>query len=78
EITVRNKKAQPITIVIEDQIPVPNTKEIDVEKIEDSKAEYKEETGLLKWKKQIAPSKTETIRLQYYVKYPKGSNMLLE
>lgn len=78
EITVRNKKAQPIAILIEDQIPVPNTKEIDVEKIEDSKAEYKEETGLLKWKKQIAPGKTETIRLQYYIKYPKGSNMLVE
>lgn len=78
EITVRNKKAQPIVILIEDQIPVPNTKEIDVEKIEDSKAEYKEETGLLKWKKQIAPGKTETIRLQYYIKYPKGSNMLVE
>ncbi len=78
EITVRNKKAQPIAILIEDQIPVPNTKEIDVEKIEDSKAEYKDETGLLKWKKQIAPGKTETIKLQYYIKYPKGSNMLLE
>ncbi|MCA4899647.1 MAG: mucoidy inhibitor MuiA family protein [Bacteroidota bacterium] len=78
EITVRNKKAQLIAILIEDQIPVPNTKEIDVEKIEDSKAEYKEETGLLKWKKQIPSGKTETIKLQYYIKYPKGSNMLVE
>ncbi|MFM8849838.1 MAG: DUF4139 domain-containing protein [Cytophagales bacterium] len=51
EITVRKKKAQPITIVIEDQIPVPNTKEIDVEKIEDSKAEYKEETGFVEMEK---------------------------
>ena len=78
EITVRNKKAQPIVILIEDQIPVPNNKEIDVVKVEDSKAEYKEETGLFKWKKQIAPGKTETIKLQYYIKYPKGSSMLLE
>ena len=78
EITIRNKKSQPIAVLIEDQIPVPNNKEIDVVKVEDSKAEYKEETGLLKWKRLIASGKTETLKLQYYIKYPKGSNMLLE
>lgn len=78
EIVVRNKKAQPIFILIEDQLPIPNTKEIDVDKIEDSKAEQNEETGLLKWKRVIQPNKSETIKLQYTIRYPKSSNMILE
>lgn len=78
EITIRNKKSQPITVLIEDHIPVSNTKEIDVVKVDDSKANYDEEKGLLKWKKTIAPGKTEAIKFEYYVKYPKDTNMLLE
>ncbi len=78
DISVRNKKAQPITIVIEDQIPVPNTKEITVDKLEDSKADYEEETGLLKWKKIIASGKTENIKLKYLVRFPKTNHMILE
>jgi hypothetical protein len=65
-------------VLIEDQIPVPNNKEIDVVKVEDSNAEHNEETGLLKWKKVIQPGKTEAIKLQYTIRYPKSSNMILE
>lgn len=78
EISVRNKKAEPLTIVIEDQIPVPNTKEIDVDKIDDSNAEYEPVTGLLKWRKVIEPGKTETIALRYNIRYPKYSELILE
>lgn len=78
EISVRNKKAQPLTIVIEDQIPVANDKEISVDKLEDSKAEYDQEKGLLKWRKEISPGKTELINLKYVIRYPKHSQMLLE
>jgi hypothetical protein len=78
DISVRNKKANSISIVIEDQIPIPNTKEIDIDKMEDSKAAYNEETGLLKWKKTIKPGTTEMIKLRYSVKFPKSADILLE
>jgi hypothetical protein len=78
DISIRNKKAYPISIVIEDQIPIPNTKEIDIDKVEDSNAEYNEETGLLKWKRVIKSGTTESIKLRYSVKFPKNSNILLE
>ena len=78
EIAIRNKKSQPLTIIIEDQIPVANDKEISVDKIEDSKAEYISETGILKWKREIDPGKTENISLKYAVRFPKHSRMLLE
>lgn len=78
DISVRNKKAQPIFIVIEDQLPVPNTKEISVDKLEDSKAEYNEETGQLKWKRNVGAGKTENIKLRYSVRFPKGNPIVLE
>ena len=78
DISIRNKKAQPIFIVIEDQLPVPNTKEISVDKLEDSKAEHHEETGQLKWKRNVAAGKTEKVTLRYSVRFPKGEQILLE
>ena len=78
EIAVRNKKAQQLSIVIEDQIPVANDKEISIDKIEDSQAEYDKQTGMLKWRKQIEPGKTEMITLQYAVRYPKYAKIILE
>ena len=78
EISIRNKKSQHLTIVIEDQIPIANDKDISVDKLEDSDAEYDAETGLLKWKKEIDPGKTELINLKYVVRFPKNSRMILE
>jgi hypothetical protein len=78
DISIRNKKSLPITIVIEDQIPVATTKEISIDKIEDSNGEYNEATGMIKWKKEIAPGKTEKMQLKYAVRYPKSSAMILE
>jgi hypothetical protein len=78
DIVVRNKKSLPITIVLEDQIPVPNTKEITVDKLEDSNGDYKESTGIIKWKREIASGKSETIRLKYAIRYPKEQQVILE
>jgi hypothetical protein len=78
EISIRNKKAQPITIVVADQIPISNDKEIVVDKIEDSKARYEEANGLLTWKKLVTAGKTETIQLTYAIRYPKGNSIILE
>jgi hypothetical protein len=78
EINVRNKKAHPINIRIEDQFPVPNTKDIDVDNIEDSKAMKNDLTGLLTWHLEVEPGKTEKIDLKYEIKYPKYQNITLE
>ena len=78
EISIRNKKDQPVTIVVADQVPLSNDKEIVIDKIEDSDATHQKDSGLLTWKKQILAGKTETIRLSYAIKYPKGNNIILE
>ena len=78
EINVRNKKAHPINIRIEDQLPVPNTKEISVDDIENTHAIKGEQNGLLTWNLTIGSGKTEKIDLRYEVKYPKYHNIILE
>jgi len=78
EISIRNKKGLPISIVIEDQIPISNDKEITVDKLEDSHGEYDHNSGTITWKKEIASGKTEIINLKYAVRYPKGNRMFLE
>jgi hypothetical protein len=78
EINIRNKKAYPIDIRIEDQYPVPNTKDITVNKIEDSGAIEDEENGLLTWNLKVNPGKTGKIDLRYEIKYPRYRNIILE
>ncbi len=78
EISVRNRKPQPISIIILDQVPVSNTREVVIDKQEDSKADYEQSTGLLKWRKDILPGKTEIVSFKYAVRYPKGNSMILE
>lgn len=78
EITIRNKKASNVNIRIEDQLPVPNTKEITVDEIEISHAIKNGDKGILTWNFKIQPGKTEKINLKYEVKYPKYQNVILE
>jgi Domain of unknown function (DUF4139)/N-terminal domain of unknown function (DUF4140) len=78
EIAVKNKKSQPISLVIEDQIPVSKDKDIEVEKINDSNAQSDEKTGKLVWRMQIPPSGEQKRGFKYSVKYPKKWNMALE
>jgi hypothetical protein len=78
EIKVRNKKMYPIDIRIVDQVPVPNTKEIVVDKQEDTNAEHHEDTGLLTWNRKIDAGRTEKLDLRYSVKYPRYNSIILE
>ena len=78
EISVRNKKKTPITIVIEDQLPLSTDKDIEIEKGETSDASYDETTGFLKWKLNITSAETKKLNFKYTVKYPKDKNVYIE
>ncbi len=78
EISIRNKKAQPVTINIEDQFPVSNNKEIEVTRLQSSGAEAEKDTGKVSWRLQLEPAQTKKLTLTYEVKYPKNEKVLLE
>jgi uncharacterized protein (TIGR02231 family) len=75
EIIVKNKKKQSIDIVLEDQIPLTTDKDIVIEKIEISDAEYNETTGKLLWKMKLNTGESKTFKLSYSVKYPKDKTL---
>ena len=78
EISVRNNKAQAITIVIEDQVPVSNDNDVEVEVKELSKGELKEKTGFVSWSLEVKPKETKKLDLQYTVKYPRRHSLRVE
>lgn len=75
KISVFNNKRQPIEIVIEDQLPVANNKDIKVEPIELSNAKQTEYSGMLEWEFNIKPRESKKIALKYFIKYPKNKNL---
>ena len=72
EIEVRNNKTVPVSIVIEDQIPVSSDNNISVELEEEGGAMFDEETGILKWVEVIEPASSITLNFRYSIRYPKG------
>lgn len=78
EIKVRNKKQQPVNIIIEDQVPVSTNKEIVVDLLESSKADHNQVSGILRWKLELQPGDSEEMNLKYEVKYPKDQRLVIE
>ncbi|MDJ1493365.1 mucoidy inhibitor MuiA family protein [Cytophagaceae bacterium DM2B3-1] len=78
EITIRNKKPQSVNLVIEDQFPVPTTKEVEVVHTETKGAEVEESTGKIRWKFALASAQSKKLEVKYEVKYPKTQRIVLE
>ncbi len=71
EITVKNNKKEAINILLKDQYPSSQNKEIEVELLQSDGAVINTETGVLNWKLQLAPGESKKVRISYSVKYPK-------
>jgi uncharacterized protein (TIGR02231 family) len=72
EITIRNTKSSPITLDLQDQVPVSQDASVTVKADEISGATHNLETGLLEWKIVLQPNETKKLRLVYSIKYPKN------
>lgn len=78
KIIVRNKKSQPIKLILFDQLPVSVNNDITVTPIELSGAIRDEKTDQLTWHQTLEPQQQKELTLQYDVKYPKRESVLLE
>ncbi|MDR2935961.1 MAG: DUF4139 domain-containing protein [Rikenellaceae bacterium] len=77
-ITVRNMKRQPVTLVLEDQVPVSTNKDIEVTANQISGAAWDKDTGRLTWRLTLAPGESKPLTIKYEVKYPKNRQIVLE
>jgi hypothetical protein len=77
EIVVKNKKTTPLSIVIEEQIPVSTDKQIDIE-FEAEGATVNRVLGRLTWKLDVKPSEERKQKFSYSVKHPSDWTVNLE
>ncbi len=75
ELSVRNTKQEPITIVVEDQVPVSQNSQIEVAMIDAGGAMYNKDTGKLTWTWTIQPNETKKATFKFEVKYPKDKQV---
>lgn len=75
EIEVRNTKKESIEILIEDQIPVSQNSQIEVETIDTGGAAYNKDNGKLQWKLNLGAGETKKLLFKYSVKYPKNKTV---
>ena len=72
EYKIRNTKSTPVHLILEDQVPVSQDKDIIVKVEEISGAKQDDVTGKLTWDLQLQPGETKTFRLVFSVKHPKN------
>lgn len=75
--SIRNTRNDVVNIIIADQVPVSNDKDISIEDKEMKGADYNEETGEVKWTISLKPNETQKLKLGYTVKYPRGKSINL-
>lgn len=78
ELTVRNKKSEPIQLMLFDQVPIAAISDIHISAIEISNGNLNEKTGELSWKLKIPSKEKAILNLSYEVKYPKREMVTLE
>lgn len=71
EITITNTKKQAIELVIEDQVPISQNGDIEVEIEEISGGTYDATTGKITWMLTVEPGATVKKQLRFNAKYPK-------
>jgi uncharacterized protein (TIGR02231 family) len=77
EITVRNNKKYPIEIIIEDQLPISQQKEIEVSDIAVGNGKIDPDTKIVTWRYTIQPNATIKTTIKFVVKSPKELNLAL-
>ena len=77
EISLRNNKRQEIELIVEDQVPVSSSREIDVKHNDLGAAELDKETGLMKWTLKLPPSENKKLKFSYEVRFPDDISLAL-
>jgi uncharacterized protein (TIGR02231 family) len=71
EITVRNTRSSSSDFNLQDQIPVSQTKDIEVDLVESGGGVLNQASGIIDWRFNLKPRETKKVTLTYTVKFPK-------
>ena len=76
EVLVKNNKLTDVNLLLKDQFPLSNIKEVIVTLEDGSDAMINTETGVLTWKLDLKPGESKKVRFSYSVKYPKDKKIV--
>lgn len=76
-IEVKNNKATPIELIIQDQLPITQNPEIIIESTSLDKGNLETKSGIVTWNITLKPKDNKTINLGYKVKHKKELNIQL-
>ena len=71
-INLKNNKANSINVILTDQIPVSNDKDIIVKPLITKGADLDETTGLLTWKLKLSSNESKSLKLSYSIESNKN------
>ena len=71
-ISLRNTRAEPVSLTLYDQIPVSTDSRIEVSLTDAGGAVVNPETGKLTYRLTLQPNESRALTFRYEVKYPKG------
>jgi uncharacterized protein (TIGR02231 family) len=71
EISVDNRKPQPIRIVIDDQLPLSNDEDVEVKAEALGGGKLDKDTGRVEWDLIVKPGERENLRFKYSVQAPR-------
>jgi hypothetical protein len=77
-IDVKNRKTQSVNLLVEDQVPVSQNKDIEVEAQETSGAKPDATTGKVSWNFMLNSLDEKKVKLKYQVKYPKNQSVIVQ
>lgn len=75
EISIRNVKTEAIRINVEDQVPVTQNTQIEVNVLDTGGASHNKQTGKLNWVLDIKPGETQKVMYKFEIKYPKDKQI---
>jgi uncharacterized protein (TIGR02231 family) len=78
QIEVKNRKNQPINLLVEDQVPVSQNSSIEVETQELSGGQLDKTTGKVLWTLPLKALDDKKLQLKYQVKYPKNQSVIIQ
>uniref|UniRef100_UPI0025D86C32 mucoidy inhibitor MuiA family protein n=1 Tax=uncultured Mucilaginibacter sp. TaxID=797541 RepID=UPI0025D86C32 len=77
-IDIKNRKNQPVNLLVEDQVPVSQNSSIDVEVQETGGVKPDALTGKIVWNFLLNSQDEKKVQLKYLVKYPKIQSVIVE
>lgn len=77
-IAVKNRKNQPVKLLIEDQVPVSQNSAIGVDVQQTTGADMDKLTGRLSWSFMLTSQQDKKLEVKYQVSYPKDQSVIIE